>query len=661
MKVLYPASHDIPSLPDSHLSLKISRHSRCSACSTCLGLHPPPGWRVFSDASDGSDSDDDGEPPSKYLDRCECGHGVLHHGADMSSIGHEEFARRGRVAVRLDELLEDSGRLLDFDYSDEDIDSLRKQMVLPGQDPPSPASSLSDELGALVPSSPEKHSLSPASSFLSDIIERPTKKRRVSVDYSSLSEAEDDDDEEEERPLATLARTADKRKKFNSGKPLAGQRSGKHKTSKKAKASTAPANLPPPTDEEREEMRHVNGLNGRDARVKVEDKMDEGQLSRLATGVTVDAAGPASAAPTGKQEKAAYVELRKGIIQVVAVENDREPRSSVLLTGLKTLFQKQLPKMPREYIARLVYDSNSKCLAIIKRGYKVVGGICYRPFPHREFAEIVFFATASIDQVKGYGGMLMDHFKAHIRKTYPEMSYFLTYADNYAVGYFRKQGFSKEITLDRAVWAGYIKDYEGGTIMQCRMLPRVDYLAWRETTAQQREAVLNKIREKSRSHVVYTGLPQFQDGMPPGTTIDPKDVPGLRESGWTPSMQTMPIRPTGRGAEHTSMEKLLSDLKGHSSAWPFLEPVNEKDVADYYLHITHPMDLGTMEHKLDTNQYRDMDAFLDDLQLIIDNCRQYNPEDTVYHKCAVKLERYMRERMKEYGIVRSSKVKREHD
>jgi histone acetyltransferase len=72
----------------------------------------------------------------------------------------------------------------------------------------------------------------------------------------------------------------------------------------------------------------------------------------------------------------------------------------VILTGLKTLFQKQLPKMPREYIARLVYDSNSKALAIIKRGYKVVGGICYRPFPHRGFAEIVFFATNSADQEK---------------------------------------------------------------------------------------------------------------------------------------------------------------------------------------------------------------------------------------------------------------------
>ena len=61
----------------------------------------------------------------------------------------------------------------------------------------------------------------------------------------------------------------------------------------------------------------------------------------------------------------------------------------------------------------------------------------------------------------------MNHFKAHIRQTYPDMMHFLTYADNYAVGYFRKQGFSKDITLDRSVWAGYIKDYEGGTIMEC--------------------------------------------------------------------------------------------------------------------------------------------------------------------------------------------------
>ena len=55
--------------------------------------------------------------------------------------------------------------------------------------------------------------------------------------------------------------------------------------------------------------------------------------------------------------------------------------------------------MPREYIARLVYDRNSQGMAVIRRGLHVVGGITYRPFPHRGFAEIVFFAIASHYQV----------------------------------------------------------------------------------------------------------------------------------------------------------------------------------------------------------------------------------------------------------------------
>jgi histone acetyltransferase len=101
----------------------------------------------------------------------------------------------------------------------------------------------------------------------------------------------------------------------------------------------------------------------------------------------------------------------------VPVENDGAPRSSVILTGLKTLFQKQLPKMPREYIARLVYDTNSRGLAIIKRGYKVVGGICFRPFPHRGFAEIVFFATNGVDQVKVRKNRIILCFLSHWRNT----------------------------------------------------------------------------------------------------------------------------------------------------------------------------------------------------------------------------------------------------
>lgn len=147
----------------------------------------------------------------------------------------------------------------------------------------------------------------------------------------------------------------------------------------------------------------------------------------------------------------------------------------------------------------------------------------------------------------------MDHFKAHIRGTYPNMMHFLTYADNYAVGYFEKQGFSKDISLDRSIWAGYIKDYEGGTIMQCTMLPKIDYLDKHTAFKQQQEAVMTKIRQMSKSHIIHPGLPQFQPGAPASVTVDPKDIPGLRElfeilqfaphqrdiqgeTGWSPDM-----------------------------------------------------------------------------------------------------------------------------
>ncbi|KAF9010549.1 Bromodomain-containing protein [Cyathus striatus] len=377
-----------------------------------------------------------------------------------------------------------------------------------------------------------------------------------------------------------------------------------------------------------------------------------GQLTRLAAGVTVDAGGRSSAAPPARTEKAGPAELRRGVIQVAPVQNDGQPRSHVILTGLKTLFQKQLPKMPREYIARLVYDCNSKALAIIKRGYKVVGGICYRPFPQRGFAEIVFFATNSVYQEKGYGGMLMDHFKAHIRKTYPDMMHFLTYADNYAVGYFEKQGFSKDITLDRSVWAGYIKDYEGGTIMQCTMVRKMDYLDKVDIFTAQQEAIMTKIRQMSKSHVVYPGLSQFQIGMP--EVLITSSEGAFCRGKWLDTRYGYPRSSTTSQKLGSSIYGACSsELRAHPQAWPFLTPVNAEDVPDYYEVIQKPMDFGTMEHKVDNKQYTTVEKFAADAQLVFDNCRLYNPESSIYAKNATKLEKFFKTE------IMASRMKRE--
>ncbi len=82
-------------------------------------------------------------------------------------------------------------------------------------------------------------------------------------------------------------------------------------SSMKSKAQTAPTSKLPPNQEQRAEMARPpsKGVNGHEFKMKVEDKMDESQLTRLATGVTVDAGGQASATVSCFGQLAQYLIL----------------------------------------------------------------------------------------------------------------------------------------------------------------------------------------------------------------------------------------------------------------------------------------------------------------------------------------------------------------
>ncbi len=75
----------------------------------------------------------------------------------------------------------------------------------------------------------------------------------------------------------------------------------------------------------------------------------------------------------------------------------------------------------------------------------------------------------------------------------------------------------------------------------------------------------------------------------------------------------------------------------------FVNPVNGEEVTDYYDVIKNPMDLSTMESKLENNQYANVDELTADAQLIFDNCRSYNPASSPYAKCATKLEKFLKD------------------
>lgn len=48
----------------------------------------------------------------------------------------------------------------------------------------------------------------------------------------------------------------------------------------------------------------------------------------------------------------------------------------------------------------------------------------------------------------------------------------LTYADEFAIGYFKKQNFIPDILLPTNCYKGYIKDYQGATLMGCQLHPK---------------------------------------------------------------------------------------------------------------------------------------------------------------------------------------------
>ncbi|KAM9737450.1 histone acetyltransferase KAT2B isoform 2-T2 [Menidia menidia] len=348
------------------------------------------------------------------------------------------------------------------------------------------------------------------------------------------------------------------------------------------------------------------------------------------------------------RDEAARLEERRGVIEFHVIGNslNQKPNRRILmwLVGLQNVFSHQLPRMPKEYITRLVFDPKHKTLSLIKDG-RVIGGICFRMFPSQGFTEIVFCAVTSNEQVKGYGTHLMNHLKEyHIKH---EILNFLTYADEYAIGYFKKQGFSKDIKVPKLKYVGYIKDYEGATLMGCELNPSIPYTEFSVIIKKQKE-IIKKLIERKQAQIrkVYPGLSCFKDGV---RQIPIESIPGIRETGW---------KPVGKGKElkdpeqlYSTLKTILQHVKSHQNAWPFMEPVKKTEAPGYYQVIRFPMDLKTMSERLKSRYYTTRKLFMADMQRIFTNCREYNPPESEYYKCANLLEKFFYTKIKEAGLI----------
>lgn len=234
------------------------------------------------------------------------------------------------------------------------------------------------------------------------------------------------------------------------------------------------------------------------------------------------------------------------------------------------------------------------------------------------------------------------------------IEYFITYADNYAIGYFKKQGFTKTVTMPKGRYSGLIKEYDGGTVMECYVHPSIDFTRIPEMIKAQRAFLLSRIRLRSKSDkVVYDPLPQGFNPNLEGVSRQNQPaaramkIPGVAEAGWTMSdlMSSTGCAKDADRQKNALRSELLSmvrKIEEQQFAWPFREPVDTTEVKDYLDVIKEPIDLSTIEKRIRRgDHYKSRQMLFQDLMLMVNNCKLYNDEKSTYVQCAEQLEKFM--------------------
>ena len=275
-------------------------------------------------------------------------------------------------------------------------------------------------------------------------------------------------------------------------------------------------------------------------------------------------------------------------------------------------------------------------------------------------------AISSLEQVKGFGTRLMNKLKDHCKKD--GYKYFLTYADNNAIGYFKKQGFHKNLKMPIEQWKDYIKDYDGGTLMEAEIDPKIDYSNLSEILKEQKKCIEKYSKKFLNVKRKYT-FSEFESELKKSgidlNTLRKKNkdneenieitkelfncIPGMKESGWTYEDYKLQCENEKMGDNANFLSQcrnIINKLKNDTHSWPYREPVDATIVQDYYQKIKEPMDLQTLEKGVESGKYKTKTVFVKDLKKIFNNARTYNKSGTIYSKYATVLENFIEEDVK---------------
>lgn len=237
----------------------------------------------------------------------------------------------------------------------------------------------------------------------------------------------------------------------------------------------------------------------------------------------------------------------------------------------------------------------------------------------------------------------MNHLKDyHIRLNITNL---LTYADGFAVGYFKKQGFSSTITLNEQVYTGYIKDYDGATLMQCSLYTQVTYTRLTETLSLIKETIqvvrahrLNQIKRlhpdlKSLSNDnTSTDLSAYEDLI----NLDTFD-------------RQLANEPVDLNLLYITLKSVYQEIRSHSSA----SHLQKRSTFQDHLPVPpiFPIDLEMIQERLKSKFYQNAYSFTADVSRLLDiAARAFAKQKKEILQEIKAFDTFVRRKMNEFGL-----------
>ncbi|KAJ3386813.1 hypothetical protein HDU84_001260 [Entophlyctis sp. JEL0112] len=95
--------------------------------------------------------------------------------------------------------------------------------------------------------------------------------------------------------------------------------------------------------------------------------------------------------------------------------------------------------------------------------------------------------------------------------------------------------------------------------------------------------------------------------------------------------------------------RVLARAKRLKDATIFLQPVDPVllNIPTYFDIIKRPMDISTIQKKLDTGAYSSAHGFIDDVNLMFQNCWDFNGRDSIVGKMATNLQKYFAKQLED--------------